>query len=170
MSDAQPDDDGEEMDQINVEVPARTKALAMDRLEYGEMTRRIREMFKQVAHGENVSRRQRVKDHLQDLRDERQEVKHERQMLNNRLEEIEREIERAEDELDAIRDRDGQYEGALETLGGIITDGQHVFKGHAQVRRAAEMGNCTQENVIADLKERHPDAPAEQFQPATGEI
>jgi len=168
-------DDGEDMEQINVKVPARTKELAKQRLEHGGITRVVRESLTRVAHGEEASEKERVKDHLEELRDERRELKNERNQIDDKLDELDVKIERAEDRLDELRDKEGEYEGALQMIESAIRGEDrerpmNVFVGHGQVEHAAELANCSQEDVIEDLKERNPNLPDSRFTKGSGGI
>jgi hypothetical protein len=41
--------------------------------------------------------------------------------------------------------------------------GACVFEDHKKVQRAAMLGECSAEDVLADLKERNPELSANQF-------
>lgn len=154
----------DETEPVYVEVPAETKQLAKERLEHGGLTRVCRERLEEIAHGKETSEKNRVKDQLKDLRDKRRELKTQRDEIESELDDIEIKIERAEQRLDEIQDREGEYEGALSMLEEQLADGNHLFIGHGQVQEAAERGNCTQQDVLDDLKERNPTIPDEQFE------
>lgn len=154
----------EEYDQVNVKVPKRTKELAKQQLEHGGISRVVREALEREAHGERTTERERVKDHLEELRAGRRQTKSERDQLNDELDEYDVKITRAEQRLDELDDREGQYEGMLTALDEHLADGKYVFPNHGMVQRAAEVGDCTPEDVIADLRERNPDLPDERFE------
>jgi chromosome segregation ATPase len=163
--------DDEDTEQINVEVPARTKELAKDQLEHGGLTRVIREKLTQIAHGEEASEIERVKDQLHELRDERRDLKRERHDIDQQLEKVDVKIERAENKLDELRDKEGEYEGALQMIEEEMhNEGMCVFEGHGRIKNAADIGDCTQQDVINDLKERNPDLPQEQFSQNLGGV
>lgn len=152
-----------ERDQIHVKVNRQTKELAKEKLGHGGLSRAVRQTLERIAHGQEVSERQRIEDRLETLRDERQEKRLKRNQLDNELDEINRKIERAESELDALRDKEGEYEGALQMLEDSLHDGMNVFPEHAQVKEAAAIGECKPRDVIDDLRERNPDLPSERF-------
>jgi len=159
MSDRQ-----EETESVHVEVPKSTKEQAKKQLEHGGLTRVVREELERIAHGSEVSEKKRLQDQLQELRDERTEKKKERNTLDNELEELEVKIERIENKLDNIRDREGEYEGALRMIEEMMEKhGMNVDFGHGKVEDAARVGNCTVEDVIADLKDRNPQYGPERF-------
>lgn len=163
------DESGLEMDQINVRVPAETKELAKRKLDHGGLTRVVRERLMEIAHGAEITEKARLKQHLEELREERRELKRRRADIDDRLEELEGKIARAEDRLDSIRDREGEYEGALQMLEAEMHDtGMHVFEDHAKVQEAALVGQCSPEDVLDDLRERNPNLPEEQFAPRNG--
>jgi chromosome segregation ATPase len=155
----------DEMAQINVRVPERTKELAKNELGHGGLTQLVRKEMERVAHGGDVTEKNRIQDRLEKLRDERQELKTERNQINDRLDDVERKIERAESELDAIRNKEGEYEGALQVIEDQMHEkGMRVWEGHGQVEDVALLGDCDPVDVVADLKERNPDLPKEQFE------
>lgn len=169
MSDRQEfDEEDTEYKQLVVNVPKRTHGIAKKKLDHGGLTRVVREALSRVAHGERTTEKERVKDHLRELRDNRRELMNERSDLNNRLDKLEIEIERTENRLDVLRDREGEYDGALQLIEQNMEDGMQVFVGHAMVEQAAEMGDCGQEDVLDDLKERNPDYPESQFSEGLG--
>ncbi len=161
----------DDTEQINVEVPSRTKELAKQELEHGGLTRVIREKLTQIAHGEEVSEIERVKDQLQELRDERRKLKHESYDIDQQLEKLDVQIERAENKLDQLRDKVGEYEGALRMLEEQMqNEDMSVFEGHGRIENAAEIGECSQQDVIDDLKSRNPDLPDSQFSQNVGGV
>lgn len=154
----------ENVEQINVEVPATTKELAMRELEHGGLTRVVRETLERVAHGEQSTEIERVKDQLSDLRDTRQDLQKERNAIDDKLDDVERKIERAESRLDELRDKEGEYDGALQMVEERMhSDGMRVFPEHAKIQDAASVGDCSPEDVIDDLRERNPELPDTQF-------
>lgn len=159
------DRDEEETKQVKAEIPARTKRLAKEKLDHGGISRVIREALAREVHGERTTERARVKDNLDELRDERRHVMSERDRLNDELQQLDVKIERAERRLDELDDLEGEYEGVLKGCEELLADGHHVFLDHGMVERAAEVGNCSPEDVIEDLKERNPDYPDDRFQP-----
>lgn len=154
----------EETAQVNVKVPKRTKERAKKQLDHGGITRLVKEQLQRVAHGEKVTEIERTKDHLEDLRDERRDLKNERQDIENKLEDLEVKIERAENRLDDLRDRQGEYEGALRMISDTMQEeGMRVDPGHGMIQSAAEAGDCTPEDVVDDLKDRNPDLSDDMF-------
>lgn len=156
--------DDEKMATVHVEVPERTKEIAQEKLEYGGLTRVVRESVARVAHGEEVAERDRVADHLKDLRKQKRDKIRERDDINDEIDEIERKIERAEEELDRLDNSVGEYEGALQMIEDTMDNtNASVFIGHGKIRKAAEVGDKPQEDVIEDLKQRNPDMDNDRF-------
>lgn len=157
-------DDNEPMERVGAKVPKRTKEIAKEKLEHGGLSRVVREAIAREAHGEEVAERDRVADHLKDLRKQKRDKIRKRDDINDDIEEIERQIERAEAELDRIDNSVGEYEGALQMIEDKMSqNGASVFIGHGQIRKAAEVGDRTQQDVIDDLKERNPDMAESRF-------
>lgn len=157
--------DEEDYEQINVKVPKTTKELAKKELEYGGLTRVIRDTLTQIAHGEEVSEYEKVKDQLQNLRDQKRSKIQQRNQLDSDIEDLDVKIERAEDRLNELEDKVGEYEGALRMIEqSMREEEQRVFVGHGKIKRVAELGNCSQEDVISDLRERNPELPNYMFE------
>lgn len=157
--------DDEELAQINVKVPERTKELAKEELEHGGLTRVVQETLSQIAHGGKTTERQRTLDHLEELRDEKREKVEERNTLDSEINDLELKIERAENRLDELDDKMGEYEGMLQLIESQMHEEQmHVDPGHGKIRDAAKKAGCDESDVIDDLRERNPDLPEGQFQ------
>jgi DNA repair exonuclease SbcCD ATPase subunit len=162
-------DDDAEQSQVNVKVPKRTKELAKEKLEHGGLTRLVREELARVAHGEKVSQREKVRDHLQELRDKKRDKISERNNLDDEIAQLDVKIERAEAELEKIDDVEGKYDGYLQSIEDQMhEDGMNVFQGHAMVQKAAKLGECDEEDVIEDLKSRNPELDPSRFQQGAG--
>jgi chromosome segregation ATPase len=144
-------------------IPEETAEKAKAKLEHGEMSDRLRDTLNRIAHGADVAEQTRVKEALQQKRREKREIESEIETLRRNREEKEREIERLEERLDTLANQDGEYEGVLKALESLLEDGRRVFVGHGQVKEAAAVGECSQEDVIDDLKDRNPTVPEEQF-------
>lgn len=152
------------MEQINVNVPKRTKEVAKKKLEHGGITRVVREQLSRVAHGDEVSEFERVRDKLNELRDERRELISEREQIEDELDQLEREIERAEQRLDELRDKKGEYEGVLKTIEELMREnGLRIDPGNGHVENAAKAGNCDPVDVVKDLEARNPEMDADRF-------
>jgi len=149
--------DNEKTEQVNVQIPKHTKEKAKKQLEHGGLTRVVRESLERVAHGEQTTERERVKDNLKELRDTRRDKVKDKQGLESEIEDLDLKIERAENRLDELDDKKGEYEGRLAMLvSQIEEDEMRVWPTHGKVVKIAEETNCTQEDVIADIRERNP--------------
>jgi len=156
--------ENEEMVQLVVEVPKETKEVAKRNLEYGGLSREVRNTLARIAHGEETAELQRVKDNLEDLRDKRSELKQSRDEIENKLSDIERKIERNEKKLDRLRDMESEYEGRLMSIEEqMIEDEIRVFHDHGQILSVAQEYGLEPIDVINDLQERNPDLPDKQF-------
>jgi len=151
---------------VTFNAPEDTFQKAKAKLEYGELSEELRSALEQIAHGTDVSEQERTKDLLKEKR--KQKRKKQRKITNrqNEVEELNREIERLEDKLDTLAEQDGQYDGFLQSLDEHLHNGNHVFTGHKQIEKAAELGDCSQEDVLADLRDRNPSISDEQFKEA----
>jgi chromosome segregation ATPase len=158
------DDDEDETERVAADVSKDTKEKVKAKLDHGGISREIRKRMREIAHGGDVTERERLKDTLTEKRKQRRQKKSKRDSLNDELDELEIEIERLESDLDDLRDRQGEYEGALQMLEEDMQEhGESVFPAHKKVQHAATLGDCSPEDVIADLKERNPDLPDSRF-------
>ena len=149
--------------QINFTVDDNAKELAKNKLEHGELSKRLREAVEEIAFGEELSRRSKLEERLDSLQDKRDELETEREQITAELEEVTSKIERVSDRLDDLQTQEDEYQGALEMLEDQLADGRNVFVGHGQVEKAAHIGEKEPEGVIDDLKDRNPSIPDHAF-------
>ena len=152
--------------QVGFEVDKDTVETAKQKLEFGEMSQRLRETLEAIAHGTEVAEETRLTDRLQTLREERRSLRQQRDNVENDLDEVNRKIERVEQRLDSLREQDGQYDGVLAMLEEDLHSGVRILGGSDKIKRAAELGDCSVDEVIEDLKERNPEVPEKAFRPA----
>ena len=149
--------------QVLFKANSETVELAKDKLEHGEMSELLRETLNRVAHGADVAEETRLKDALEAIREDKRELRQERDNIERQLEEKSREEERIEQRLDALREQEGEYDGVLAMLEEDLHEGVRIMKGSDKVKRAAAIGDCKPQDVIADLKERNPDVPEKAY-------
>jgi len=148
---------------VNFKANSETVELAKNKLEYGEMSELLRETLDRVAHGADVAEETRLKDALEAIRESKRDLREERQHVERQLEEKSREEERIEQRLDALREQEGEYDGVLAMLEEDLHEGVRIMEGSNKVKRAAAIGDCDPEDVLADLKERNPDVPDKAY-------
>lgn len=153
-------DDG--MALLTARVDEDRKDRVKNRLDHGGLTREIRELLKRLDEHAG-SEKKRLKRELQATREERDEWVQKRDEANSHIEQQNKRIERLENELDTIRDKQGEYEGYLQSIETAMHDGMRVFEDHKQVVNAAEAGDCDPLDVIIDLRERNPNLPDAKF-------
>jgi chromosome segregation ATPase len=149
---------------VRVLVDADVKQKLKRDLEHGELSERLREEANRIAYGSETAERERVQRELVELREERRDLNDEISSLQHERDEVERKIERAEHRLSELEDKAGEYDGVLAMLEEDLSEGARVFHGTEKVKRAAEIGNCDPEDVIADLQERNPNVPDLAFE------
>lgn len=154
----------DETGRVTVEVPKRDKEIAKAKLDHGGISREVRKTITRIAHGVEISERERLKEDIKTWRDERRATVHKKQSLENQIDEFDVKIDRAETQLDELRDKQGEYEGALQ----IIEEDMHkvgmcVWEEHAKVEHAASLGDCSVGDVMDDLQDRNPDLSESQF-------
>jgi len=107
------DDDGFDTVRVIAEVPRATRDIVKEKHGYGGITNVIKDALMDAAHGEAANEKARLKQSLEEIRAEIRELKRKRADLDDRIDEKEATAARIEDQLEAIRDREGEYEGAL---------------------------------------------------------
>lgn len=149
--------------QINFKVDEDAKELAKQRLEYGELSKTLRETVEEIAFGEELSKRSKIESRLDAINDRLDELHSEREKINAEIEEKESKKERLDERLSELDSREDEYSAALEMLEDQLMDGTHLDPGHAQIKKAAHIGEKDPEDVIDDLKERNPSVPDYAF-------
>jgi len=157
----------ESRSQVNFTVDAEAHERAKRRSEYGELSERLRQTINELAYGTEVTERKRLKEKLEDLRGDKRDVDKEIEDLRHQRDELEREISRVEDRLDALMDTEGEYEGFLQAIESDLHEGMRFDPGHGKIERAAELGDCDEQDVIDALRERNPEVPNIAFKTAT---
>lgn len=151
---------------VNFRADRDTVEAAKKKLEFGEMSERLRETLETIAYGAEATERERLREKLRDKRHEGREIDREIQQLRTDREELNRQIERIETRLEQLEEDDGKYDGVLEMLESDLHDGVRITSGSPRVERAAEIGNCEPPQVIDDLKDRNPNVPEKAFRSA----
>jgi len=156
--------------QVGFTVDEATWQSAMDRLEWGEMSERLRDTVVEIAYGADISKRQKVQRRLDEVRDRRNELQSKIDNLRADLQRRNAQVAELERTLATLNDVEGEYSGALQVIEDIITAGARVDPEHVQVKRAAALKKVQPQEVIKDLQERNLDLPPEAFRFAdTGE-
>lgn len=153
-----------EMALLTARVNEQRKDRVKERLEHGGLTREIRDLLKRLDE-HTGSEKERLKQELQEARETRDEWVQTREEANSHIEQQNKRIERLENELDSIRDKEGEYEGHLQSIETIMHEqGASVWPEHTQIQRAAQVGDCEVHDVIADLQQRNPSLPQSRFE------
>jgi len=148
---------------VNFKAPEESVEQAKSGLEHGELSKELRATIDRLAHGADVAEETRLTDRLRTLREEQRDLRTERDNIESKIDEKSREIERVEQRLDALRDQQGEYDGVLAMLEEDLNNGVRILGGSDKIKRAAKLGDCEVNDVVADLKERNPDVPIEAF-------
>lgn len=150
-------------DQLNFKINENAKKAAKQKLEHGELSRRLRRVVEEIAFGEEVSKATRYEQRLRTLRERKDELRADRRVIDAEIEEVELEIARVEEQLSHLDKREDKYDAALEMLEETLYEGGRVYPDHGQVVRAAQIGDVDPEGVIEDLQERNPSIPEHAF-------
>lgn len=164
MSDVDTADD-EETKRINVAVPQSVHETAKKKLEYGGISREVRDTLRRVAFGEDMNQRSRLEHQLTELQDERDELRAERREIDAKIETIETRITGIQNDISQLSTEEERYESKLEELEyRVREDGTRLFAENTHVERVAKAAEREPEAVVNDLKERNPDIPDYAFE------
>lgn len=157
--------DDEEMKQIAVNVPASVHETAKMKLEYGGISREVREALRRVAFGEDMNQRSRLEQQMEELKDEREELRADRRELDAKIANIDSKIDGIQDDISQLSSEEERYESKLEELEyRVREDGTRLYPGNGHVERIAKEAKREPEAVVNDLKERNPDIPDYAFE------
>jgi chromosome segregation ATPase len=157
-------DQDKEMVPVNFKAPKEAYEQAKEELTFGEMSEELRGRIHEIAFGAQTTRREELRERLESLRSDKREIETEIQKKREERQETERKIERVESKLDNLRDKEGEYNGALEMLESELLDGNRLYSQHDGVKRAAQLGQKSKDEVLADLQERNPEVPSYAFE------
>jgi len=149
--------------QIGFKIDKHAKELAQEKLEFGELSKILRGEVHRVAFGEEISKRERLDQRLQELREEKDELRSKKRQIETDIEEVETKITRVDSQREGLERQEDRYEASLEMLEETLAEGGRVFEDHGQVIKAAKLGEKTAKAVIADLRERNPSVPDHAF-------
>lgn len=132
---------------------------ALEQLEHGEMSERLRQFVEQIAFGAEVNERKRLMQQMEHLRSERSELEGRIANMQRMRDNHERKISNIEQRLSQLDDRVGKFEGAVETIEELLFAGGRITVDNPQVERAAIIGEVTEEEVIETIRNRNPEVP-----------
>jgi len=149
--------------QIGFKIDKHAKELAQEKLEFGELSKILRGEVHRVAFGEEISKRERLDQRLQELREEKDELRSEKRQIETDIEEVETKITRVDSQREGLERQEDRYEASLEMLEETLAEGGRVFEDHGQVMKAAKIGGKEPEDVVEELQERNPSVPDHAF-------
>lgn len=149
--------------QVGFKIDKETYESAMQRLEWGEMSERLRDTVVEIAFGADISKRAKVQRRLNEVRQKRDDSLAQADQLRNEAREYNARIAELERTLSHLNDADGEYSGALQVIEDLLITGARVDPEHVQVKRAAALKKITPQQVIEDLQNRNEYLPDEAF-------
>lgn len=159
------DDASEETVRVVADVPESVKEGAQAKLEYGGLTREIRNRLEEIAFGADLNQRSRLERQRDEFREEIRTLREQRREIDAEIATYEDKLDAVEEKLSALTTAEDKYETKLEELEGLLRhDGQRVDPSHPAVERAAATGGVEPEGVIRDLQDRNPDVPDYAFE------
>ncbi|EMA42678.1 hypothetical protein [Halococcus saccharolyticus] len=157
--------DDEETVRINVEVPESVRDTAKQKLDYGGLSREIRERLEEIAFGPELAHRSRLERQRADLKNRLRDVREKRREIDAEIETLEEQVQAVDEKLGSITEREDKYDAKLEELESQLRrDGMRLDVENPKVGRAAATGGVEPEGVIRELKDRNPDVPDYAFE------
>lgn len=150
--------------QVSVNVPRDVKETAKGKLDYGGLSREVRELLERIAYGEDLGQRSRLERRRDQLQDELRDARKRRREIDAEIETLEDRLSGVDDKLSNITTREDKFEAKLEELEAKLRqDGMRLDPEHGAVKRAAQTGGIEPEGVVETLKDRNPDVPEYAF-------
>lgn len=150
---------------VVAQVPESVKETAKEKLDYGGISREVRETLERIAFGEDLTQRSRLERQRDELQETLRKKREERRELDAEIENIEQRIDGIDSKINNLTTREDKFEAKLEELEAILrVDGCRLDPEHPAVKRAAKTGGMEVEGVMETLKERNPDVPSYAFQ------
>lgn len=159
------EDDGEDWVRTTVTMPESLREAAKRNSEHGEISERVREIFREIAYGEDIAEHERKKKELKEVRQRKDEIRNEISSLQAELEEVERKEMRLEAEVEQSQAEEQQFETIVETLEAELYDGANITEKRRSVHNAAEIKGMEPSEVVEYIKERNPKVPDYAFKP-----
>lgn len=150
--------------QVHFEVNRQAKELAKEKLEFGELSKVLRDEVRRVAFGEEISKRQRLTERLEKLREERDSLRADMRRIETEIDEKETEIARVEERMGGLERKEERYEAQIEMLEDQLFKGTRLWEDHGQVIKAAKTGEKQPKEVLQELQDRNPEIPEYAFQ------
>lgn len=146
---------------------------------HGEISKTIREAFRERADESAKYELEEVQEELADVEKELTGVEADitsimerltervdrHSQLAKRKKELEERIETLETEVEHMKiEKEEKRKEALDSLTEVLRDGQNLFPGHGEVEEVAKRLGTEPEEIIEKMKERHPDVPEHAFE------
>lgn len=159
--------DDEEHVQVKAKVPRSVREGAKEKLEYGGLSREIRELLTRIAFGEDLNQRSRLERQRDEIQERIRDLREQRRELDTEIDNLEMRRESLNETLSNLTTREDKYEAKLESLEHrLLEEGERLDPGHGAVVEAANTAGIEPEGVVETLKERNPDVPPYAFQDA----
>lgn len=139
------------------------KERAKENTEHGELSERVRAVFKEAAYGDEIAERDQLSRELEELRQRKDDLRSEIRAKQAELADVQQRETRLEERLAEKKSREDRYETMLGNLETIVREQGPVTQQHPIVRDAAGLADTDAAEVIADLREECPDLPDRAF-------
>lgn len=156
---------GDDTVRTTITMPRHLRDAAKENAEHGELSERVRSLYRRIAFGEDVDQHETVKLELERVRSDKDDVRAQIRDLQAELDRLETKEARLEEKLSKHTSRQQKYEGHLESLETLLYDGVHVDEEHPGVEKAANAAQVSPSDVIDDLRERNPQIPDYAYLP-----
>ena len=150
--------------QAIVEMPRHLREAAQDKTDFGEMSERVRALYREVAYGEVYDERQQLQARLDELTEELSNERRKKREIESNINDLETEIDKVQRRISERSTESAEYKAHLESLEAELMDGRRVTTQMNAVATAAEKKGVMKTVVIEQLKERNPDVPDYAFE------
>ena len=158
---------------VNFEVPTPQKEMLDEIFEHGERSEVFRDVVDTIIGMEGYDRQTVFDARIERKQDELEQLRDQRDDLDARIDAVHDELDDLRRQRENVLSREDEYRGALKALEWDLRrrpDGPDdtstlrcVWDEHPRIQGLANEYNKQASTVIADLRDRNPDVPAEAF-------
>lgn len=161
------EDDSDELVQVSHMVPETIRDRATAKTEHGGISEAVRETYRILAEGGNVSN-VRLEMQLSKVKTDRARIEEKIDQLHDELEHLRDREDHLEDRVEERADDEDEYDALLEDLEACIHNGERIFPEHGTVQEAAEVSGQTPAEVIDEVQTQNPEVPDKAFREKRG--
>lgn len=160
MSDAEEDDT-----RVAVRMPKKLRDDAKRNTEYGELSERVRELYREMAYGPQngagETELEKKRAELREVRNTIDDLRQERAEIDTEIQSYEQRATRLEERIDALEDAHDELGTKLEVLQNMLDNGQRMWP--AYIKNTVDVDISTAKRLHQDLRDENPALPEAAF-------